>query len=257
MKIKELYKIVEGGNVWNLTSSDQSEVFGGDTFTPYVIGRNEVENKNELSRANIEVSFNIDSTIARRWLNGVTDTNVSITIWSKQDSTYSVIWKGSLAGVKPDIKAITLIFENVLTSLRRAGLRARYQRSCRHVLYGRGCQVNKELFAVNGTATAVVSNVVTVAAAASYADQYFRGGMIEAPGGTLRFIVSHVGNQITLIRPIKSLTDAVSIAPTAVRLFPGCDRSLTVCNGTFNNLPNNGSFPFIPLRNPFSGVSLT
>lgn len=257
MKINELFKLVEGANVWNLTSSDTAITFGGDTYTPYVIGRNEVENKNELSRANVEVSFNIDSSIARRWLNGITDTNVTITIWSKQDSVYSVIWKGSLAGVKPDIKAITLIFENVLTALRQSGLRARYQRSCRHVLYGRGCKLDKENFDIAGTASAISGSVVTVAAAASYADQYFRGGMLEAPGGTLRFILSHVGNQITLIRPIKSLTDAVIIAPTAVRLFPGCDRSMTVCNGTFNNLPNNGSFPFIPLRNPFSGVSLT
>lgn len=255
MKIKELYKIVEGSNVWNLTSSDTSETYGGDTYLPAAIGRTEVEVKNELSRANIELNFGIDNTIARRWLNDVVDSNVTLTVWTKQDAAYLVVWKGRLSGVKPEDSIIKLVFESIFTSLRRPGLRLRYQRTCPHVLYGRGCRLNKNDWDIAGTATAVVGDVVTVAAAAGYTAGWFNGGMLEAPDGTLRFITNHVGNQVTLIRPILSLNTAIIGGAQAVKLYPGCDRTAGVCDGKFNNLPNNGSFRFIPIRNPFTGNS--
>ncbi len=268
---KELYRFVEGSNVWTLTSADSDESYNGEVYESATIGRNEAESKNELSRANLEVSLDIDNPMARRWLRQVIDNVVTLTIFRKDLETSSVVvvWKGRLSSVKPDITAITLVFESIFTSLRRAGLRKRYQRSCPHVLYGRGCSLNKADWATAGKMLALSADglTVTVPEAASFPDGYFTAGMIEAPDGTLRFITNHIGQFLTLIRPVDSLGEALInsgygvnyggfYGGVSVNIYPGCDRTKETCKNKFNNLPNYGGFPFIPLKNPFGGSSI-
>ena len=272
---KELYRFVEGEQVWTLTSADADEVynagFGNETYISTTVGRNEVESKNELSRANLEVSFDIDNTMARRWMRQIVDDVVTLAIFRKDLETGNVVivWKGRLASVKPDAAAITLVFESIFTSLRRSGLRKKYQRTCPHVLYGRGCLLNKEDFAHTGKMIGISTDglVIQVPEAASFADGYFTAGMIEAPDGTLRFVTNHTGAFLTLIRPVDSLGEAFASSGygvnyggfyggVAVRFFPGCDRSKEICKNKFDNLPNYGGFPFIPLKNPFGGSSI-
>lgn len=268
----EMYKFVEQGltesKVWTFTSGDEPVEYMGETYTPVPIGRSEAETKNELSRANIEVKMDLDNSMGQRWLHDRIEAMVTLTIFERdEDDEISIVWKGRLSGVKPTMSEIVLNFESVFTSLRRPGLRARYQRACRHVLYGRGCSLNKDDFAVFGKVTAVSNEVVTVPEAASYDDGYFAGGMIEGPDGTLRFITTHVGQNLTLIRPLEGINKGLVNAGygksygmyyggLGCRIFPGCPRDRNTCNNRFNNLPNYGGFPFIPLRNPFDGSSI-
>ncbi len=255
MRITELFKIVEGATQYFLTSSDSDITYLGDVYESIPVGRSETESKNELSKANLEITLNIDHEISQRYLGSVVDEIVSLTVFSSEDGDTSVTWKGRLASIKPEGAKIKLIFESIFTSLRRPGLRRRFQRNCSHVHYGRGCKLNKDDFDSDSTATAVAGVVVTCPAASGFADGYFVGGMLRAPDGTLRFIVSHVGNQVGLIRQIDSLTTAIAGGVQNVKLYPGCDRTRAVCNSKFNNILNNGSFPFIPIRNPFNGSS--
>lgn len=266
---KELYRFVEGSSVWTVTSADSSEVYNGETYVPVTIGRSEAESKNELSRANLQVTVDLDNAMGRRWMKNILDEVVSLTLFSKDGADVSVTWKGRLASVKPDVSSIELVFESIFTSLRRAGLRKRYQRSCPHVLYGRGCSLNKADWATAGKMLALSADglTVTVPEAASFADGYFTSGMIEAPDGTLRFITNHIGQFLTLIRPVSSLGEALInsgygvsyggfYGGVSVNIYPGCDRTKETCNNKFNNLPNYGGFPFIPLKNPFGGSSI-
>jgi len=256
MRIVEFYKIVEGSTEFHITSSDSIIEYLGDTYIPVPVGRSEAEIKNELSKANIELTLGIDDPIAQRYMNSIVDAVVSLTCFSMEDSDVTVAWKGRLSAVKPETAKVKLVFESVFTSLRRPGLRRRYQRNCQHVLYGRGCNLDKENFDYAGIATAVNNgNTITVPIAAPYANDTFTGGMLEAPDLTLRFIISHIGDQLELIRSIESLNTAILSGPQNIRIFPGCDRTRETCQSKFNNLNNNGSFPFIPIRNPYSGSS--
>jgi hypothetical protein len=82
--------------------------------------------------------------------------------------------------------------------------------------------------------------------------------MLETEDGFFRYITSHAGNQITLIRPLRSLSDLVnsSVGEAQVTLYPGCAHTRTACKDKFNNLANFGGFPLIPSKNPF-GNSVT
>lgn len=266
-KPKELYRFVEGSSIWTVTSADSSEVYNGETYVPVTIGRSEAESKNELSRANIQITVDLDNEMGRRWLRNVLDEVVSLTVFSKDGAEVSVVWKGRLSSVRPEETAITLIFESIFTSLRRPGLRAKYQRSCPHALYGRGCFLNKNDWAITGAVTNVSGNDVVIPVADTYPDGHFTAGMIEAPDGTLRFIVAHTGNSFRLIRPLDPLSEDFSrsgyglgygefYGALTVRFFPGCDRTKETCLNKFNNIDNMGGFPFIPIKNPFSGSSI-
>src|SRR5690606_18760143 len=101
---------------------------------------------------------------------------------------------------------IKLVFESIFTSLRRPGLRARYSKTCRYFLYGKGCNLNPESFFVAGLVQDLSGPVVTVAEAALQPDGYYLGGMLRDEIGILGFIVKHVGSVVTLQRPIDSLT---------------------------------------------------
>lgn len=258
----ELYRFVENSTVYTYTSGDKAVVYdageGDETYTPRAMGRNEVESKPDLAKATMNVNFLLDDTVARRWMNDRLETVISLTLFEKDENgDIAVQWKGRMSGSKPSAAEIVLSFESIFTSLRRPGLRARMLRNCRHSLFGRGCKLDAALFAFAATATAASGFEVTVPGADAQPDGTYTTGMLEAPDGTFRFIVNHVGSTLTLIRPINSLIQAITDdGDQDVTLYPGCDRSRQTCNDKFNNLERYGGFDWIPTRNPFDGSSI-
>lgn len=241
--------------IWTYTSGDASVTKDGEVYSPLALGRSEAETKNELSRANLEVRVSLDNTMGKRWLNDLVEVMVGLTIFERDTAgDFYVVWKGRLMGVKPTMSEIVLNFESIFTSLRRPGLRARYQRSCRHMLYGRGCGIDMDTYGLSGTPTAATGNVVTVPEAANQTNGYFNGGIIEGPNATFRYIASHSGSSLTLMRPFDSLAAAIPGGPC--RMFPGCNRTRDICDSRFDNIANYGGFDWIPTRNPMDGSSI-
>lgn len=260
----ELYRFTEQGStdVWTYTSGDDTVTYnagdGDEDYIPVSIQRSEVESRNELSRANLEVQVSLTNEAGLRWLADNGELLVGLTVFEKDVlGTVSVIWKGRLAGVIPGMESIVLKFESIFTSLRRPGLRARYQKSCRHPLYGRGCNLNAEDFAVAGTCTALTGLVATVTEASAQPDGYYIGGMLRTPDGVLVYITGHTGAAITLQRQSFNLQQAAEGGfPFDVTIYPGCPHDRNSCNTKFNNLLNYGGFDFIPQKNPMGGSSI-
>jgi uncharacterized phage protein (TIGR02218 family) len=256
----ELFRFVEGTVIWTKTNLDQPYTYdsgsGPEVYVPTPMKRTEMESRNEINKASIDISFALTDTMARGWMIANAENVVTLSIFEIDGVDITTSWKGRLAAIKPNINDITATFESIFTSLRRPGLRARYLRTCRHSLYRRGCNLDKASFAYAGIPSAVAGQVVTVSAAASHPDGFFTAGMIAAADGTLRYITSHVGSTITMMRRLPSLETAFAAGPTTVTLYPGCDRTRSTCNTTFNNLPNYGGFDWIPTRNPFNGASI-
>lgn len=246
-----------GSSVWTMTAGPDI-VYLSETYVETGIKRNGIEQKNELSKATLEVSIPIDHELAISLLTSYSEEVMTITVFTKIDATYETAWKGRLASIKPGDESLTLNFESVFTSLRRPGLRARFQRSCRHALYGRGCGLN---FASHGSAAvinAITGSTLTVPEALLQSNGYFTGGMVAASDGALSYIINHVGDQLTLQRVNFSILSefALTGVGTAITLYPGCDHLRSTCNTKFNNLLNYGGFDWIPSKNPMGGSSI-
>ncbi len=257
----DLYRIVQEPSVWTLKQGKglvHDAGFGDEFYAPTAISRNRIEQKNEISKASLEVSIPIDHEIALSLLTSYTETVMTISVFTKTDATVEISWKGRLSSIKPGDDNLVLNFESVFTSMRRPGLRARFQRSCRHPLYGRGCGLDFNEFAVAGTVDSIIGTTLTVPEADAQADGYFDGGMIAALDGSLSYIISHVADKIILQRVGYSLiTDfALTGAGTVVTLYPGCKHTRADCNTKFDNLLNYGGFDWIPLKNPMGGSSI-
>lgn len=254
----DLFRIAMGSDVWTFTSASVEQSYNNELYRPIAILRGEFEQRNEISRNALELTIPLDHELAISLLTSFAEQSVTCTVFTKRDALVDVSWKGRLASVRPEEAGVKLIMESVFTSMRRPGLRARFQKSCRHALYGRGCFLDPEDFAVAATIDDMTGNALQIPEALLQADGYYTGGMLRSPDTTLSFIINHVEDIITLQRvPYPLQVEFETSGPgVAVTLYPGCDHSRATCLAKFNNLNNYGGFDFIPEKNPVGGTSI-
>lgn len=248
----ELYRFSMGDEQWLYTSADHEVAYGEDLYQPVYVKRGGFTRCGDARKSSLDIEVSASNGVALLFRTGWMAQTMIVTAYRHhyEDNEFVMFWKGRITGCKWSGSVATLTSESVFTLFRRAGLRRVYQLGCPHALYGPACRLNADDWDVAGSASAVSGNVVTVAAAAGYADGYFAGGMLRA-NSEYRMISAHAGNQVTLVDAVAGLTDG-----TAITLWPGCDRSTATCNNRFGNLDNYGGLPFLPQKNPFSGDAL-
>lgn len=247
----QLFRFVEGVNVWTVTSSNRSVTYNSETYTPLPIGLlSDIESKQSADRATLDIGITANSTMAQRWTNPNLSTSVSIELFIKDGATVEPWWNGTLSKCGIDGAQIKLTFDDGVGDTRFGTNSPVIQISCPYVLYGWGCFLDKEDFADSGTIGTISGLVVTISEAASQADGWYNGGMLKAVNGDLVMIVSHVGNQLTLIRSAEiAVSDAVTI-------YQGCDRTIQTCDTKFSNKLRYGGYTRIPTVNIFTGSPL-
>ncbi len=248
----ELYRFALGTQRWTYTSSQSAVVHQHETYAPAAIRRSGIEQGNEINRAGMEITLPRDTPLAALFISAPPEGVVSVTIYRFHagDAETIVLWKGRIGSARLAGSELALKCEPVASSLKRIGLRARYQLICRHPLYSVSCGAIRDHHRVIGTIYAVDGSTVQVAAAASQPDGYFVAGILVTDEAS-RMIIGHTGVTLTLVAPMPSL-----VVGMAVRLYAGCDHSPGACRDRFNNLDNYGGFPYIPSKNPFSGDAI-
>lgn len=128
-----------------------------------------------------------------------------------------------------------------------------YQPGCRNTLFDPQCGLSRAAWktsatvSVGSTATRNTFSVPNTGKAA----QYFSVGEVKftsgANSGVRRMIKRHVENgagtdDFTLVAP----APYDIAAGTTVELYPGCNKTMGVCSGTFANLARFRAEPFIP-----------
>lgn len=264
-----LYLFAEGDQVWRFTSraaswtspagtiADEAEDL---TWEASAVSHGSVVQSSDPRRVDLSVSFPLSDPFARRYLGPRGRAVTTLTIFRGHEQVPAEVvahWKGRVVSARLNGQHITLRCESLFTAMRREGVRAKYQRLCRHALYSRGCRLDIEAFFVGGTATARSALQITVAEAAFLPGGWFRGGVLRH-AGLLGFITGHVGDTLTLAGRMPELEAAIDDPETValVKFAPGCDLRRDTCKAKFDNLLNFGGFPDIPGRNPFGGTSI-
>ncbi len=268
-----LYQFVEGFYLWRFTSRAEpwtSTASDGTSLVwePAAIAHGDVVQTSEIERGRLDVTLPLSHPFARRFLAPMGNTPVTLTIFRGHEQVLGETvahWKGRLVGAEVEGPRIVLAAESIFTTLRRAGVRAKYQRLCRHALYGRGCNLQMAAHEQPGTITALAGATVTVPEAALEAPGWYRGGVLRY-GANLGFVVGHDGETLALSRPMPELATALAAPPTdpvtgavlpvTVALAPGCDLRAETCAGKFANILNFGGFPELRGRNPFAGRAI-
>jgi uncharacterized phage protein (TIGR02218 family) len=255
----ELYKFDQGGvNFWYYTSADEDQTYSGDVYSAVSIGRNSLEQAQEIEKAALQITMPTDIDFLDQFIGaGTTPTNVvNLTLFRFHHGDTNVVttWVGRVVNVTFDGYEAVVTCESVHSSLMRPMGRRLYQTNCSHVLYGAPCGVTKSAYKVPLSGITVSGLDIIHPTLATFAVGYFRGGSVEFVDGGLivpRTILQHSGTVITLNL---ALTGAATGAD--VDVYPGCNHTTTTCYSTFDNIANYGGQPFYPKQNPFEAGSL-
>jgi uncharacterized phage protein (TIGR02218 family) len=268
-----LYLFAEGAHLWRFTSRASAWVSPAGAiaeetedliWAASAVSHGSILQSSDPRRVDLSVSFPLSDPFARRYLGPRGRAVTTLTIFRGHEQVPGEVvahWKGRIVSARVAGRVITLRCESLFTSLRRDGIRARYQRLCRHALYAGGCRLDIERHFISASAVARAGLTVTVPATAGYPAGWFRGGVLRH-AGLMGFITGHSGAAITLAGRLPELEAAIDASfatgPVSVpiELAPGCDLRRETCQGKFGNLLNYGGFPDIPGRNPFGGGSI-
>lgn len=253
----ELYEFRSGVITWRYTSADEAITYNGQSYAPVAISRGKISASAELNKSGLDIQVTRDNPVAQLFQQQPPGTVVSVTIFKlhRSDGTAVTLWMGRILSVNWPGLTTTLRSESIATSVKRMGLRRKYNLGCPHVLYGPGCYVNQLSYKVTGPVAAISGNQITVAAAGGQADGYYNGGFVywQTGAGVIdyRMIDSHAASVLTLMFPVNGLALGDS-----VDIYPGCNRTMSECDSKFGNSDNYGGWPFQPNVNPFNGTSL-
>jgi uncharacterized phage protein (TIGR02218 family) len=125
-----------------------------------------------------------------------------------------------------------------------------YVSTCQHDLGDARCKVDLALFTETATVSAVSDQRKDFTSSVSVqADNFFQFGKITWTSGLNAGIVSEVASSLMSGGAlVLRLPTPFDIAATDIfSIHPGCQKRLSEdCVAKFDNLPNNGGFPFIP-----------
>lgn len=121
-----------------------------------------------------------------------------------------------------------------------------YSPSCRAILGDSKCQVNLASFTFAATVTTVTSTLIFTADALTQAAGFFTEGFIEWTSGNnnglKKEIKEFANKQVVLAEPMPFLIQASD----TFNAIAGCDKTLSTCINTFNNVVNFRGEPHVP-----------
>lgn len=250
-----LYQFGWGPTIWRYTSADRIVNYNGFDFLPIAISDTGFTQGAQQEPFTITLPRILEVV---QLFNG-TPPSTPITLIARRfhkddpDNEATVYWVGTVGNVRSkDAVTAEVIGLSISSTTRRTGLRACWEVNCIHALYDNGCKVDKELWRHVTTITAMTGTTLTVGSLGVDAAQY-AGGFVEweatAEGAIDRRPIDNVAG---LVLNLLGRSDRLEIGQE-VSIFPGCDLSAEMCDGTYANLENHGGFQFMAKKSPFDG----
>lgn len=254
-KPARLYLFERGTIKWAYTSADRSIVYEGVTYRPTAISDDGIRQSGETSADAFTVKGPTSMEVAQLYRTLPPSSEIFLTVFDLHhpELLARMRWTGSIQAVGwPEPDRCEIVCQSWLAALEETGLRQTYARGCPHSLYDHRCGVNKAAFKVTAVLSSVTAVTVSAAVFDSYADGYFTGGFLEFElgGGVVerRGIESHAGAVLGLLDLAFELSAGMTVS-----VYPGCNRTIAVCNSKFGNKNNYGGQPHMPGKSPFSG----
>ena len=159
-----LFKFVLGNSVYAYTDAETPIVFEAQEYTPTAIDYDAVSSSGSLDKTAMSIRMPHDLDVAELFRVFPPSDVVGVTIFQgHSDSEFLAVYGGRVLSGSYEDSLATLRCEPVSTSMRRPGLRMRYQYGCPHALYGPACGLNREDFSFTHTVVEVANGRITLA----------------------------------------------------------------------------------------------
>ncbi len=246
------------------TDADQNLVYDGNTWlcTHPAVARTGVKCSLDLSVDTVEVSLFGAATdlvlgvpFPQFAFNGGFDgATVSIDrcfMPTYGDTSAGVVnlFFGNVSEVKPSRSAVVLTVSSQLELLDLDMPRNLLSPGCIHALFDTGCTLTQANYAAYDWVTAGSALSINSTGLNMPAGYFTQGTILFTSGadtGATATIKEHTLvngiNTFSLMTPMNA-TPAVGDNFT---VFPGCDKTMATCRGTFNNLAHFRGWPFVP-----------
>lgn len=251
-----MYAFTLGAATWRYTSGDKDLILGGYKWLAAPISDDGVKLTGEAATDGLNITA--PSSIAPVQMFVGTPPSQSILVrishYHEGDANEVLCYFGEVQQVdQPEPGRAVISCDTISVSMQRDGLRLGWQRACPYALFDPiTCRVDKTLFAIDVTITAIVNNLVTLTGLDGVADGDLNGGFMEwthpVRGTEFRAIETQVGGTIAMF----GLADGLYYGLKAT-VYPGCNRTTAACTTKFNNLDNYGGVPDMPGKSPFDG----
>lgn len=249
----ELYRFTIGTDRYCFNSSDSDISYSGEVYKSVPIKRNRHILSSEMGKSDISINIARTNPLAQLFIGPPPDDILRLIIYKYHvgDSEFTQLWKGRVTGASVSGSEMTLSCEPLYTSLKRVGLRAKFQVQCPLMVGSALCGVNLEAFKISTTVAAVNGTTVTLASDGGKPNGWLAGGMFVSGGGTKRMILSQTGAILKITHPARALSVGESILA-----YAGCDHNFATCRDKFSNHLNYGGCPWLPQKNPFAGDAI-
>lgn len=246
----ELYKVNYLAQYWYYTSADHEIVYGGNTYTPASIKRNETAKDSDLNPIKMELTFPI-TDFARKYIAFAPVNKTYITIYLFQDVDNVIqAFKGVVA-------KIALGENNACTvSLDEYGAMAVklpkliISPACNHCLFDDGCTLDSDDYKYTVNVDYIASGTQLTISGGGIdllPPDYFLQGIVEFEGDQ-RFVTKEVNTDATYVYIQVPFFD-LEVDDT-VYIWPGCNKSPATCRDKFDNLTNYLGSPKVGRKNP-------
>lgn len=245
------FTLGRGEREWRFTDADCDVTVNGEKWLATA-----VSDSGRRTGDNLSVTLPSDNAVAQLFRGIAPSQSMTLTVmrlhW--QDNEIRVVWIGTIIEAKrPDVHQTQLISAGLSSTMRSAGLRLMWGRSCPYALYDTDCKVDKAKFAVAGLRVQALDGVsVTVNFPHVVAQHHFNAGFIEWTDNSgvreVRAVTVHENNRLTLMGG----TQKISVG-TLITVYPGCDGQVKTCRDKFNNVLNFGGIPHMPNKSPYDG----
>lgn len=255
-----LYQFSRLGSSWqfNTSAKDISRVIPGLgtlEFEKLAISHDKIIDAEFSYRSELLIRIPLDASLFQlAVIASGFSTSMNVKIWRTDASEGEVlpVFSGKVISVKPEDKKGVLEISCLTAAKDFAikGLVGVFQKTCRHVHYAKGCNLNIGSFNISGEVSSISADFLTytldLGGAAIDSGDYILG-ILSRSDGQRRFITNHSATEFK----INALIPGMEVGET-VEIAPGCNLSRERCNQRFSNIENFGGFPFI-IDNPFDG----
>lgn len=242
-------------------------------FTAAQIGHSNIEESMESAPRAVAVTLSATDAALREYFISVSPKVIEVEIWRvssaalpgdlEYDEDVRMCFRGEVDSISFDDVSITVNCVTLLLQEARTIPQFHYQRMCNHQLYSEFCGVNKALFNVSVSLSALNRpalyvqipttsiNVGSPARAVTVTEETFQGGYIEdALGNKIGILVGEVLPAAAGTRLYLNYLPLTLANGATVTVYCGCLYIKRVCHEMFNNLPNFGGTPYVPKNNP-------